>query len=490
MPMTPASIQEIDLREYSKQNFRADTYLKSILSKLSEDDLRSYRAMLKDAKDSTAADLQRNVYRNYTEFVGISKEISSLEGDVLLLGDLFDQLASANNLKIIHRNDLASDDNIVKESETENAPESGSITKAPSNVFSSTELQEQQVRAMENMYETIEGLKKVLPVSKKRHIVRDASEYRMFEINPTTLKPKQQVYLIILSDVLLVTLKKKNILNGKTKMVIDKCFKLLDVAAVDIKDSMGTSISILHRMVAHTNRKPMIFSIESDLTNAFKIISHPDIYIYRTDVWEEKRSLLAAVKLVADDLIGQRPKEIEAVRVAKQLPKPQATANDPVGPAEKTNISIQTGSIAKAAKVPDGPELSAGESKWLSELSYDLDVLIAHREFDKAVSEIVKARQMMVGHKSMASTVYLDVELRADVLAGKICRDLANPIASKRHIRENIERLVALGIADRARDIFLESRTSVLRHRIKQVIFLNILLEILAYLVTLKACEI
>ncbi|KAJ3342881.1 exocyst complex component exo84 [Entophlyctis luteolus] len=485
MPITPASIQEIDLREYSKQNFRADTYLKSILSKLSEDDLRSYRAMLKDAKDSTAADLQRNVYRNYTEFVGISKEISSLEGDVLLLGDLFDQLASANNLKIIHRNDLASDDNIVKESETENAPESGSITKAPSNVFSSTELQEQQVRAMENMYETIEGLKvgailfsfldffplqKVLPVSKKRHIVRDASEYRMFEINPTTLKPKQQVNLIILSDVLLVTLKKKNILNGKTKMVIDKCFKLLDVAAVDIKDSMGTSISILHRMVAHTNGKPMIFFIESDLTNAFKIISHPDIYIYRTDVWEEKRSLLAAVKLVADDLIGQRPKEIEAARVAKQLPKPQATANDPVGPAEKTNISIQTGSIAKAAKVPDRPELSAGESKWLSELSYDLDVLIAHREFDKAVSEIVKARQMMVGHKSMASTVYLDVELRADVLAGKICRDLANPIASKRHIRENIERLVALGIADRARDIFLE--------------------KILAYLVTLKACEI
>lgn len=39
-------------------------------------------------------DLQRNVYRNYTEFVTISKEISNLDGDVFRLKGYLSELRS------------------------------------------------------------------------------------------------------------------------------------------------------------------------------------------------------------------------------------------------------------------------------------------------------------------------------------------------------------------------------------------------------------
>lgn len=47
-----------------------------------------------DAKHVVGGDLQRNVYRNYTEFVFISKEISNLDADVLSIKEHLNELKS------------------------------------------------------------------------------------------------------------------------------------------------------------------------------------------------------------------------------------------------------------------------------------------------------------------------------------------------------------------------------------------------------------
>ena len=45
-----------------------------------------------DSRESVSGELQKNVYKNYNEFVIISKEISKLEGDMIsvrrVLGEL------------------------------------------------------------------------------------------------------------------------------------------------------------------------------------------------------------------------------------------------------------------------------------------------------------------------------------------------------------------------------------------------------------------
>ncbi|KAI8622354.1 hypothetical protein BC830DRAFT_1089575 [Chytriomyces sp. MP71] len=426
-------METIDLAAYGATDFKPEAYINNILAKMPEEDVKVYRASLKDAKDATAAGLQRNVHKNYSEFVLISKEISSLEGDVLLLRGLLDDLASVNSGHKIGQN-LNSDENLKEADDPENAPK-----VAQTNTLTSNDLHEQQKIAMENLYETIDGLKKLLPISKNRHIIRDGAESRMCEINPANYKPKQPVFVYVLNDTLLIAIKKKNILNGKTKMVIEKCFRLVEMAIIDMKDS-------------------------SDITNAFKIMSHPDVYMFRAETWEEKRSLLAVIKRVSDELIGQKKKDKEPQRAAQkpQLP-PQTTS--------PSKIQVDTSEVGKSEKKED---LNEADSKWVSELSYDLDVLIAHREFDGAVTEIMKARNLFKTHPGAKITHQherQEVEDRVDILASYICRDLANPIASKLQIQDNIDRLILLGLGKQARTIFLESRTAIIRHRIKLVKF-------------------
>jgi len=52
--------------------------IQATMSSHTEDIIRQSYLDLQDARDSAATDLQRNVYRNYTEFVSISKEISNI----------------------------------------------------------------------------------------------------------------------------------------------------------------------------------------------------------------------------------------------------------------------------------------------------------------------------------------------------------------------------------------------------------------------------
>lgn len=63
-----------------------------------EDGVRGFQGSLKEARDNAANDLQRNVYKNYNEFVTISKEISMLESDMLVLRSLLNELKGVNVL--------------------------------------------------------------------------------------------------------------------------------------------------------------------------------------------------------------------------------------------------------------------------------------------------------------------------------------------------------------------------------------------------------
>ena len=64
------------------------------LGDANEENIRSFYKSLVDAKHVVGGDLQRNVYRNYTEFVSISKEISNLDADVLRIKEYLNELKS------------------------------------------------------------------------------------------------------------------------------------------------------------------------------------------------------------------------------------------------------------------------------------------------------------------------------------------------------------------------------------------------------------
>jgi len=68
----------IDLIVFGSENFNAQKYLEGILPPYPEEAIRKYSESLATAKSSAAVDLQKHVYKNYKDFIKISKEISKM----------------------------------------------------------------------------------------------------------------------------------------------------------------------------------------------------------------------------------------------------------------------------------------------------------------------------------------------------------------------------------------------------------------------------
>jgi hypothetical protein len=78
---TPATF---DFSKLSTDEFDTETYIRTLLQKLpNESGVQQLHVSLTTAKEQTSMELQKNVYKNYNEFVIISKEITKLEKDML-----------------------------------------------------------------------------------------------------------------------------------------------------------------------------------------------------------------------------------------------------------------------------------------------------------------------------------------------------------------------------------------------------------------------
>ncbi|KAI8819537.1 uncharacterized protein EV422DRAFT_533391 [Fimicolochytrium jonesii] len=430
----------LDIVKFSDESFKAEQYVHSILTQSSEEGVRSFHQALVDAGDAAAADLQRNVYKNYSEFVLISKEISRLETDMWSLRGLLADFTDVNQalLKTIRTEEPST---VEKTTETSQDQDLNTRTATPSSTLAAQSETQNRISQLSTLYDTIEGLSKILPPSPLRYLVRDGSTSRFGESNPSNMnKVLQSVYFYILSDTLVVTTKKRGIISGKNKMVLDKCWSLGDVAIIDVKDS-------------------------TEVSNAFKILRHPDTFIYRSDTLEEKRSFLTAFKRYTDELMLQKRAALENAK-NKQ---PSATPLEEV--VSPTQRETDREERARRALRDD---LSNAEVKWLMELSDELDVLVAHRDFDVAVGLIEDARRTL--SKSSAETprvaqIKASLEERTNKLAQLVSMDFANPVATKSQVQANIDKLLRLGMGDQARDFFLTSRTAIIRHRIRLVRF-------------------
>ncbi|KAJ3268238.1 exocyst complex component exo84 [Borealophlyctis nickersoniae] len=283
----------VDLIKFGDADFQADTFVHTILTQNGEDGVRGYHQSLTDAKDAAAADLQRNVYKNYNEFVVISKEISKLESDMLLIRRWLNELKDVNE-HLRPREEVAAerqiDDVNLDEDGDKATTTSEQKTTAPLLALAKQGLSEEYNRArreqMQSLYDNVEGLQKALPDSPNHFLVRDGSKSRCWEVNPATNKQKQPVSFYLLSEALVVATRKKSIITGKSRMVVDKCWGLMDLAVIDVKDSV-------------------------DVSNAFRVMKHPDVFLYRSETLEEKRGLLSAIKRITDDLMRQKRKDVE-----------------------------------------------------------------------------------------------------------------------------------------------------------------------------------
>ncbi|CAG8566553.1 1771_t:CDS:10 [Acaulospora morrowiae] len=429
----------INVREFASEDFKPETYIQKELGNSSEDEVRAFLDALKESRELAAGNLQRNVYKNYNEFVTISKEISNilhLESDMLVLRGLLNELRNVS-------------ENLWDDStESTNMGPVPSVTSEPivhrgrkpttNNVTDMQSIWKAQIQAL---WDGVEGAQNFVSLEPGRHIIREYSN--IVEISFSTNKPKHAVHLFLLNDCLLIAVKKKRQSKdtSKAKLVADRCWRLDDISLIEMKDT-------------------------NEHTNLIKVLKHPtDQFIFQASGAEEKKNLFSLTKRATEEMMAAK-----AVKYAVAI-KQQLT------PLIRTLSQKSRGTMSASRSQKDSKslrELTTNDIREIEELADQLDVHIATREFEEAVGDIEKAKATLTNVSADAGkldSIRSKMEDRVVRLSLAISRDLSNPDIKKTQVQKCVRWLSRLGYGEHARDLFLVARSENIRIRTKQLKF-------------------
>jgi hypothetical protein len=190
------------------------------------------KSLLFRSKSSTLI----NISLSYAEFVLISKEITSLESEMLELKDLLSEYKSMPS--VLHIPDPTV---LSSSSNTLSAYKRSSIT----------DLRIMYLNQMQELHAHIEGAAKFAPVTPGRHVVVEFEG--VLSLNAATYKVVGRVRFVLLDDLVLVARRRRRnagvtntgaeggSVGGGTvnegKLVAEKCWPLSEMLVLDTKDS-------------------------------------------------------------------------------------------------------------------------------------------------------------------------------------------------------------------------------------------------------------
>lgn len=223
--------------------------MKLKLANSTEAELKSLQSSLQGAKNDVNSELQHNVFKkyvasifplyilciniilSYAEFVLISKEITSLESEMLELKDLLSEYKSMPS--VLHIPDptaLASSSNYVYKRS------------------SVTDLRIMYLNQMQELHAHIEGAAKFAPVTPGRHVVAEFES--VLSLNAATYKVVGRVRFVLLDDLVLVARRRRRNVGATNvgadggggtvnegKLVAERCWPLSEMLVLDTKDS-------------------------------------------------------------------------------------------------------------------------------------------------------------------------------------------------------------------------------------------------------------
>ncbi|KAF9314250.1 exocyst complex component exo84, partial [Linnemannia elongata] len=407
----------VEIAQFAREDFRHEDYLSKNLANASEETVRAFLQSLKDSKSLAAEDLQENVFKNYNEFVTISKEISKLESDMQTLRGLLDDLKTSSD-------NLVDDDDefLLTAGIEDSAPVVPKrMTVMVSSMSDLTSVWKAQMMAL---WEGIEGAQKMLPYHPKRHLIRESPSF--VEVNTSTNKIKHPVHIVLMNDTILIaTRKKKTAAQSKYKLLGDRCWSLTEITVEDMKDT-------------------------ADVRNAIKITHGTDVFVYKTEKGQEKQTMLVNIKRTTDEIVA------------------------------RSNESRNKGMFGFSPAMPNRAGMkfksatgtNQADTRWLAEFTDELDVMIAQREFDAAVAGIEKAT-VILSQMTLPVAKLEDTRKRLDERVSRLSRaiilDLGQSHITKVAVQRDVGWLERLGCLDQAKDVFLTNRTKVVRQRMDQV---------------------
>ncbi|WFD29678.1 exocyst complex component exo84 [Malassezia sp. CBS 17886] len=422
-------VPRIDTDAFAKDTFDPRAFVTSQMQHQPESGLRAIQGSLTTVQDTTQKQLKAQVFRNYAEFITISKEIATLENDMLEFKELLQEWKQLPQ-------QLQLEDPIAElggDVSLRSALRRGSRN-------SSVDLEQIYKAQISALWENIEGSQKFVPYVPGRHLIAETSQF--LEMNAATYKPKQAVALFLLDDLLLIAVqRKRHYGSSRVHLVAERCFSLSEIVVVDLKDGR-------------------------DLRHAIKIKHGKEVFVYRTEKNQDKRALLNAFRRVGEDLANKMKREQKAkLSTARGAGDGAGDALD-MAPGELSMDPDQTRSAEPSES--DAQALGA----WLNSVVDDLAVHIALREWEAAVEIVESGKRRLANRAVSEGPLYLLVEnftACANELVAAISTELASPHQQKTTVVRDADLLLRLDKGRDARDLLLRARTDLLRRRTRQI---------------------
>ncbi|WWC73016.1 uncharacterized protein I206_106981 [Kwoniella pini CBS 10737] len=432
--------EEFDLNELNKEDFNLNDYLRRTLTGADEEEKKRFKAALMREKGKNKKELQKNVFRHYAEFVTISKEISTLENDMLDLKDLLGQWKDLPQL-------MGMADTLAP-----TLDKSGNIERRRTQRNSVMDLQNLYKSQLTQLWSTVEGSQKYLPLVPGRHLVFETHNF--VELNAATYKAKQNVSMFLLNDLLLIAgrrrMKSATPAEGGEKekergrMVAERCWVLADLVVVDVKDS-------------------------GDLTNALKIRRGKEVCVYRTSQPEDKKSLLAAFRQVSQELGEKKRKESEKEQERR---KSMWHGEKPGGPSSGTPVLPGLMSSGRPLSTIGMSMADSKDLRWIDEYGDELTMAIARRDWEESVKFAERGRDLLKtvsSNQSALSLLTAKLDQLTPTLINQILHDLSSSQIRKNQTATLVSYLNRLGYSDQARDVFLRARKDLMLKRIRSI---------------------
>ncbi|KAM9968036.1 hypothetical protein ACTFIW_002467 [Dictyostelium discoideum] len=143
------------------------------------------------------------------------------------------------------------------------------------------------------------------------------------------------------------------------------------------------------------------------------------------------------------------------------------------------NISISWDhyKVKKSGKIDFEPLSPATEPiQWLTTAPNELSVSIEQREFEVAVGLVEKINKIYESNPKVEIVMQThplkdQIENKVKILTDKLMNELRSPLLKANQIKDTISLLVRLSQNDKAKSIFLESRSHSINQSIKKIVF-------------------
>ncbi|EOR01027.1 Exocyst complex component EXO84 [Wallemia ichthyophaga EXF-994] len=409
---------DIDIinREWLQQpDFDAQAYIRTHLANASEDEVEHFKQALTDAMQSTNLQLEQSAFKNYADFIAISKEIGALETEVLELRELLGEWRSLPEAFGV--------ENVESDLET--------TKKKRSSVADLAAVYRTQ---LQTLHSTVEGSLKHVPHAPGRHVVTTASKF--VELNAATYRVAQSVEMVLLNDTLLIASKRRRQASGgREKLIADRAWSLSEINIQDLRDSIK-------------------------VTNSIKVKHNKQSYVYMAESPSDKNVFLNAVKQVAEEYQAQM--EQQQHNQEGDL-SPNFIISPSIASIQSTNSPLRT-PISSSNK----------HLQWMEDFIDELSVSVAVNDHHAAVEHVEQGRKMLrsTDDKSEREALQAQIAHQKGILVRNLLRVVDDFSRLREHVLVDVISLLhRLDEAGAGRDTYLNSRKELIKHRSRQMVF-------------------